>query len=889
MRTTDIGGGIETPRTTLPGQRDLETPYTGQGDYTPFPEGGGGGGGFVPPVTPNPIFVPPSYKPTGTIKIHLISNESVQFTENEISVGNGTSINLNKPSISFAGQKIYKSILNGKRTLNYFIVSIQKEFNSDTDIINNQSSLLPGVPNIINPNSAKSVSSTKNAYNPIINYGFNSTTSTNDYIFSEIVSVKEFELDIKTGQYSFSNERKLASTAGFIDLNFRFEEKSVVTPPNDTNNTITYKIEFKSNYENELGDKIYLKYDIVDSNKNIISSDKITLSDGGNDTNYIETAQLKDITINFEIDGKLSDEFKYNSVYYINSDRLTTIKSAGFANWKKVGKSFSISGNELQGGITIDVEFDKDPIPVVKPTVVVDKSKYEIRVKESDDDTIFNLQFTALNCDYVDVYVSDDKIYRVPYDKGYVQLSFKKDFASKFGNKSLLFVANSNKNGKGDRVKVIVDYVSVNDFPDITQIIFPANVNVPAFSDLNVEWDVTYKSFAASSVDVYLLAKDLTRLPLFSNLTPNGTFKINLKDLASKFSTWNGSDKLTLIFKPYNRAAETEHIGNEHEVTTTIQYPSIKLDETIIRKSIYDAFINKLVFTEPEKESKYLTHLLNLGDDEHILISSWEEDNWTLSDKGEDDLGNQIVTKEVKSLILKLYSPLPPEVQSNQTFWISKLMTNPLVETIVLNEQYEEQHPYIKGPNFDIEVDFVMGSSIGCESLDDLIISASNSTNLIQTYLNKSLVDDVDLNIQYYSGSVSASNLYLWDNFVHFSSAVERVNNFVYKVKLIENYESLITSASIGAQTGSLAGQQEVQRLNNKKSTLIQGFDGFETFLYTPSAASSNTSGSITWPISGSNRLNTADVNVVSWYNNLSGLATLYDNENQNYLVMLKR
>jgi hypothetical protein len=886
MLANDLGGGIETPRTTLPGQRDLETPYAGSGDYNPFPEGTGGGiGGFVPPVAPNPIFVPPSYKPTGTIKIHLISNESVQFTENDTNVGIGTSITLDKPSVSFGDQKIYKSVLNGKRTLNYFIVSIQKEFNSDTDIINNASALLPGVPDIVSPSIAKAVTSTQNTYSPTINYGFSSTTSANDYIFSEIVSIKEFELDVQTGQYSFSNERQLASTSGFIDLNFRFEEKSVATPTSETNTTISYQIGFKSNYANELGDKIYLKYDIVDINKNIISSDSISLSTGESDLKNIETAQLKDITINFKIDGELSNEYKYNSVYYINSSALTTIKSVGFANWKQVGQSFSISGNDLQSGIVVDVEFDKDLQPVVKPMVVLDKSQYEIRVKESDDDTIFNLQFTAFNCDYVDVYVSPDKIYRVPYDKGYVQLSFKNDFSSKFGNKELLFVANSTKYGVGDRVKAIISYVSVNDFPDITQIIFPPNVTVPAFSDLNVEWDVTYKSFAASSVDVYLLAKDLTRLPLFSNLTPNGTFKINLSDLANRFQSWNGSDKLTLIFKPYNRASETEHIGNEHEVTTTIQYPSIKLDETIIRKSIYDAFINKLAFTEPEKESKYLTHLLNLGNDEHILVSSWEEDNWTLSDKKEDELGNQIVTNEVKSLILKLYTPLPPEVQANQTFWISKLMTNPLIETIVLNEQFEEEHPVIKGPNFNIDVDFVKGTSTEYESLDDLIISASSSTNLIQTYLSGSTISVEDLNVQYVSQSISSSYTYLWDNYVHFSSAEERINNFVYKVQLIENYEGLLSSASIGAQTGSLSAQQEIERLRAKKSSIIQGFDGFEGFLYTSSSFTLNTSGSATWPYSGSNRLNSTNQTVISWYNNLVGLATLYDNENPNYLV----
>ena len=1011
MLANDLGGGIETPRTTLPGQRDLETPYAGSGDYNPFPEGTGGGiGGFVPPVAPNPIFVPPSYKPTGTIKIHLISNESVQFTENETNVGIGTSITLTKPSVSFGDQKIYKSVLNGKRPLNYFIVSIQKTFNSDTDIINNASTLLPGLSDVVAPSTAKVVSSTQNAYSPVINYGFSSTTSTNDYIFSEIVSIKEFELDIQTGQYTFSNERQLASTSGFIDLNFRFEEKSLATPSADTNTTIGYQIGFKSNYANELGDKIYLKYDIVDINKNIISSDSISLSTGESDLKNIETAQLKDITINFKIDGELSNEYKYNSIYYINRNALTTIKSVGFANWRQVGQSFSISGNDLQSGIVVDVEFDKDLQPVVKPMVVLDKSQYEIRVKESDDDTIFNLQFTAFNCDYVDVYVSPDKIYRVPYDKGYVQLSFKNDFSSKFGNKELLFVANSTKYGVGDRVKAIISYVSVNDFPDITQIIFPPNVTVPAFSDLNVEWDVTYKSFAASSVDVYLLAKDLTRLPLFSNLTPNGTFKINLSDLANRFQSWNGSDKLTLIFKPYNRASETEHIGNEHEVTTTIQYPSIKLDETIIRKSIYDAFINKLSFTEPEKESKYLTHLLNLGNDEHILISSWEEDNWTLSDKTEDELGNQIVTNEVKSLILKLYSPLPPEVQANQTFWISKLMTNPLVETVVLNEQFEEEHPVIKGPNFNIDIDFVKGTSTDYESLDDLIISASSSTNLIQTYLSASVIEDADLNINYVrtysvvpespttlnaaiqygvfkgdsytanfataynyklysyiqtdfgkvlsneyaelptnlisntSGNTYRINIswpairgvdgyiivnkedlviyttnttlvdsgvsvwtdnvlpnqnifngnYIWENFVHFSSAEERINNFVYKVQLIENYEQLILSASTdytsggnASWTGSFASQQEVQRLNAKKSSLIQGFDGFEKFLFTPSTSYSfPNASSATWPFDQiGNRFSSTSQEVIDWYNNVIAYAGAYDNENPNYLV----
>ena len=54
-------------------------PYDGNGEYTSFIDGGGGGGGgssYVPPTTPNPTFVPPSYSDGDEqrLKIALISD-----------------------------------------------------------------------------------------------------------------------------------------------------------------------------------------------------------------------------------------------------------------------------------------------------------------------------------------------------------------------------------------------------------------------------------------------------------------------------------------------------------------------------------------------------------------------------------------------------------------------------------------------------------------------------------------------------------------------------------------------------------------------------------------------------------------------------------------------
>ena len=78
-----------------------------------------------------------------------------------------------------------------------------------------------------------------------------------------------------------------------------------------------------------------------------------------------------------------------------------------------------------------------------------------------------------------------------------------------------------------------------------------------------------------------------------------------------------------------------------------------------------------------------------------------------------DKLGNIFVkdTDVVNSLILKLYSPLTSNITTNSTFWITKLMSNPLIETVILTQQNDINRPPIKELNFNIDVNFVQGSS----------------------------------------------------------------------------------------------------------------------------------------------------------------------------------
>jgi hypothetical protein len=644
---------------------------------------------------------------------------------------------------------------------------------------------------------------------------------------------------------------------------------------------VNYEIVFASNFQNEVGDLLKLKYEIA-SGDDIITTDTISLTDYNTDGKNILKSNLANSTLRIYVEGTLPNNYKILKIFYANR-QVAEKNSKDVSKWTVGDKFISVPATELlTGGFAVSVVMQKT-ILSEQPIVSIKDTKYDYNVKDSDLDTIVNVPFNSSNADFVDFYLNTNSKIRVPATKGFIDFSFKRDFAGIYGSKKLIVVPYSDAYGTGNKAEIIVNFNSVNDFPSITQIIFPDVIDVPSFSDLNLDVDVEWNSFAVSSVDIDLIAKDKSRIKLFKSLPANGKVKINLKDLTNKFPTWSGSDNVTIVLKPYNRSGAVELVGNEYEIKTSLLLSSVRLDEDILKKTLFDAFTANIKFTEPEKESKYLTHLANFGNDEQIIISSWEEDNFTLSDKGQDNLGNTIVTKEVESLILKLYSTLPANITENSTLWITKLLTNPLIETVVLSEQSDLICPPLKGPNFDIDIDFTKGKSTNYESLDELILNASvsSSSGLVSQYLSSSLVSTDGLNIEYVSGST-----YLWDNFVHFSSAKERVDNFVYKVQLIEEYESLILSSSTDAAnftafpssyTSSISSIQDVERNRIKKEQIIQGFDGFDTFLYTSS--------SMSWPYSGDNRQPSTNNVVTQWYTNIIDLSTDYDLENRDNII----
>jgi hypothetical protein len=761
---------------------------------------------------------------TGAFNLYLSCDDAAEYYDGNTLLGIGTSQYTSySPVTTFGNKRTYTSKIENKIAKNYFVVFLNKEFR-----------------------------------------GYNQQTGEQTYY----ESIRASEYRLKPGsqtEYEFYQYINLAGVSGTMELRFLFEAKKI-NPPSDGDiiiiptKSFNFTINVSSNYLSELGSVFSLDYVIVNGSTNILNGN-IPLNNQNTDKLSISEDNINSSNVVLSLKGELPKYFNFENIKigtYSSNDRKITIPAS-------VIKS---------GNINVALSFAKN---VPQPTVTTNDTKYTSQVKDTDSDKIIEIPISLVSATSVDVKFPNGNVQNVT--KSPIIVSFKKDFAGSYSLQKLILTPILDTI-VGTSKEVLVQFERIDNTPIISNVTYPASIDIPTFSDYNIEYEVKYEAVSATSVKVELLQKDNTKIVYLDKLTPTGSFKVNIKKLKDTYQNWGGD--ITFIFTAINASGDVVLQSNTNTYKTQIIYPTLKLDEDLIYTSLFDAFINQIKLPDLDIDSKYLTHLANFGDDNQFLISSWENDDWTLSKKSVDELGNEFVKPEdkVESLILKLYKPLSANITNNSTLWITKLLTNPLIETIVLNQQDDLKCPPLKGPNFNIEVDFVTGKSTGYESLDDLILSGSTSSaKLVNKYLSSSLTDTEYLNIDYVSGSN-----YLWNNFVHFSSAKERVDNFVYKVKLIEIYEQLIISASTnytegpsGYYTGSISSLQEIDRQNIKKNEIIQSFDGFENFLYTSS--------SMSWPYNGPNRLPSTNTIIVEpWYDNLITLADEYDIENVNWI-----
>jgi len=225
------------------------------------------------------------------------------------------------------------------------------------------------------------------------------------------------------------------------------------------------------------------------------------------------------------------------------------------------------------------------------------------------------------------------------------------------------------------------------------------------------------------------------------------------------------------------------------------------------------------------------------------------------------------------TVLIKLYDPLPLNFDLQSQCWVVETITEPLAYQIEITQVFQPLDEFIqlRGPNTNLNISDQINNSTDYVNYSSLSATTSvNNSSSLKYQLNSLLAEKgIEINIDYN----------YFRNFCNFSSAQTRLENFYYKLVLIEQY-SVSSSYTSGATNYYTSGSQTIW--DNKINDIITNFDGYEYFLYFES-------GSNSWPKSNStppyNNLSTQDSASQAWLNVKLVEAEEYDLENSNNLI----
>jgi hypothetical protein len=227
------------------------------------------------------------------------------------------------------------------------------------------------------------------------------------------------------------------------------------------------------------------------------------------------------------------------------------------------------------------------------------------------------------------------------------------------------------------------------------------------------------------------------------------------------------------------------------------------------------------------------------------------------------------------TVLIKLYEPLPSQFDLQSQLWVVTQVSEPIAYNINITQTFDiaSNNIQLRGPNTNVSIKNQINNSTDYASYQALsATTAKTGSNSLQYQLNNLLAQTgVSVNVDY-------SN---YSDFIHFSNAQVRLENFYYKLSLIEQY-SYSSSLSDNAPANYYTSQSSVI-YQSKIDAIITTFDNYEYYLY-------YNSGSTSWPKS-----NTAPpyVNVpttssagLTWFASQSAVAEYYDSENNNALTL---
>ena len=202
---------------------------------------------------------------------------------------------------------------------------------------------------------------------------------------------------------------------------------------------------------------------------------------------------------------------------------------------------------------------------------------------------------------------------------------------------------------------------------------------------------------------------------------------------------------------------------------------------------------------------------------------------------------NILVNKNTSTYetLFKTLDPLPSFVTTQSNFKVCEYIINPISYTVDLGDPIlVENTILLRGPNTKIDIRVHNSIPSSLKNFNQVLeYSTTSSYNQLLNKLEKPQIPQLDYDyIRPISESRDGSDekSYHFENFVHFSNAEQRLQNFQYKLELIESYTSQSGNLNkvISDTATSVFIKNDKEKIALKKQKIIKGFDGYEQFLY---------------------------------------------------------
>ena len=346
-----------------------------------------------------------------------------------------------------------------------------------------------------------------------------------------------------------------------------------------------------------------------------------------------------------------------------------------------------------------------------------------------------------------------------------------------------------------------------------------ADNNLILNSELDTNWSSSgdYIEYYIYDSNENLVYPDDNPIPLDNFSILNGDVYVNPSDDLDYLGFNEGAWIINYNFyrKKLNSDIQNKYFIKEISGDRT----ELKLDSNVIANEDIISSTNN--FENYRKNSDYFVDfLLNFGSNEQVIANNIKLDTTTLNDP---------------LILIKLYEPLPSNFNVKDELWIVEKLSDSLAFKVTFPFTIEEQtfQNFIQGPNLNLNITNQVGASGQFETYNTLLNTNSTSSfNQIQSILNE---NNIQINVNYEK----------YSEYVQFSSAQTRLENFAYKAGRIEYFTNQIKtlSSQIQSDTTKTAAYSSSKAVYERDiKDLITNFDGYDYFLYYNSGSKD------TWP-----------------------------------------